>query len=120
MNLSATTPKTATCTRCRATLRSAKSVAREIGPTCERLARQEAAAKAAGFKAATVEKARELIADGGIAPLRTMKSGKRIFRTASERTGEIYLTAAQGCTCPAGLRGKHSCYHRAAATMLAA
>ena len=111
-----TTTKTATCTRCRATLRSAKSVARGMGAHCARLARQEAAVAAAGFKPATVEKARQLIADRAILPIR----GRRVFEVVASDGTATYKTAPQACTCKAGLRGKHTCYHMAAATLLAA
>ena len=107
---------TATCRRCHATLRSTRSVARGIGPTCERNERREQAAAAAGFKPTAVVKAKELIADKGIIAIR----GRRVFQVVASNGTDRYLTAPQACTCPAGLRGKHACYHRAAATMLAA
>ncbi|OLT24381.1 hypothetical protein BJF79_13645 [Actinomadura sp. CNU-125] len=114
----ATTPKTATCRRpgCHATLTNPRSVARGIGPTCARKERQDNAARAAGIKPATLVKARELIADGGIIPIR----GRRVFRAVSSDGTATYLTAPQACSCAAGLRGKHGCFHRAAATLLAA
>lgn len=108
--------ETGTCTRCYATLRSAASIARKMGAHCARLHRQERAAQAAGFKATTIDKARELIADKGIVPIR----GRRVFRAVSSDGTASYLTAPQACSCKAGLRGKHGCFHRAAATMLAA
>lgn len=111
-----TKPKTATCRRCRATLRSARSVARGIGPVCEREERREAAAKSAGFKPAAIEKARQLIADKGIVPLR----GRRVFQVVASNGTNRYLTAPHTCNCPAGLKSRHVCYHRVAATMLAA
>lgn len=107
-------PKTTNCRRCHALLTDPRRVAKGIGRTCERRERQEAAV--ADLKPATVAKALELIADGGIAPIR----GRRVFRAVSSDGTATYLTAPQGCTCPAGLRGKHACYHRAAATILAA
>jgi hypothetical protein len=110
------TPKTATCPRCYATLRSPRSVARGYGDHCWREKRREDAAKVAGFKPTTVEKARELIEQGGIVPLR----GRRIFAVVSSDGTRVYKTHAAACTCPAGVRGKHACYHRAAALLLAA
>lgn len=107
---------TATCRRCRATLRSARSVARGVGPVCEREERREAAVEAAGFKAAAVAKARELIEQGGILPLR----GRRVFTVVSSDGSARYLTAPQACNCVAGLKARHACYHRVAATLLAA
>jgi len=108
--------ETATCKRCCATLRSAASVRRGMGPTCARLDRQERVAHAAGFKPAAVDKARQLIADGGIVPVR----GRRVFAVVASNGVDRYLTAPQTCNCPAGLKARHACYHRAAATMLAA
>ncbi|MWA07409.1 hypothetical protein F8568_045215 [Actinomadura sp. LD22] len=108
--------ETATCKRCRATLRSAASVARGMGPTCARLDRQERAARAAGFKPSAIDKARQLIADRAIVPLR----GRRVFAVVSSSGTDRCLTAPQTCNCPAGLKARHACYHRAAATMLAA
>lgn len=102
------------CQRCGRILRATASIARGYGRTCARRKRQEAAA--AGFKPAQVAKAVELIEQGGIVPLR----GKRVFQVvASDGTGR-YLTARESCTCKAGLKGRHVCYHRIAATMLAA
>ncbi|WP_433330030.1 hypothetical protein [Spirillospora sp. CA-294931] len=110
------TAKTATCTRCKATLRSAASIARGMGAHCERVARREAVVVAAGFKPAAIEKARQLIADRAIVPLR----GRRVFHVVASNGTDRYLTAPNTCNCPAGLRAKHACYHRAAAAMLAA
>jgi uncharacterized Zn finger protein len=44
--------------------------------------------------------------------------GRRVFKIAGSR-GDVYKTAASGCTCPAGVRGR-GCYHMAAVRMLAA
>lgn len=111
-----TTTKTANCRRCRALLTTPRSVTRGYGDRCWHEQRRENAAKAAGFKPATITKARELIADGGIIPVR----GRRVFRAVSSDGTASYLTAPQACACKAGLRGKHGCFHRAAATLLAA
>lgn len=108
------TPKTATCRRCHATLRSTRSVANGIGPVCARRERQEAAVK--DVKPATVAKAMELIEQGGILPLR----GKKVFQVVSSNGIDRYLTAPEVCNCPAGRKGYHVCYHRVAATILAA
>lgn len=109
------TQTTATCRRCHATLHSAKSVANGIGPVCAKRERQERAVEAAGFKPAAIDKARELIAEHAILPLR----GRRIFQVIGSK-GDRYLTSPQSCNCPAGIKGKYACYHRAAATLLAA
>jgi hypothetical protein len=108
--------KTATCRRCHATLKSARSVARGIGPVCERNERRERAAQAAGFKAQAIEKAKALIAEKAIVPVR----GRRVFQVVASNGIDRYFTAPQSCNCPAGIKGKFACYHRAAATMLAA
>jgi hypothetical protein len=70
-----------------------------------------------GFAAAQVDKARELIADGGLIP--TRRPG--IFQAVSSNGTDTYLVSAKGvCNCPAGLRsGKADrCYHTAAARIL--
>lgn len=103
-----------TCRRCHAQLRSAKSVAAGIGPVCARRARQERAVT--GIKPNTIAKAQELIEQGGIIPVR----GRRVFRAVSSDGQRTYLTAPQACTCAAGLKSKHMCLHRTAATILAA
>lgn len=110
------TPQTATCKRCKATLTSARSIARGRGAHCEREYRREQAVQAAGFKAAMVAAAREIIADHAIVPIR----GRRVFEVVSSDGTGRYKTAPQACTCPAGLRGRYLCKHRAAATILAA
>lgn len=106
------------CTRCGRKLTSAKSIAAGYGPTCKaKIA--AAAAKIvilARFKAAQVAKAEELIADGGIVAIRA----RRVFRAVSTSGTGTYLTAPQACNCAAGLKAKHACYHRIAATILAA
>jgi hypothetical protein len=115
MAKSAKVTETATCRRCRATLRSAKSVAKGIGPVCARNEKREQAAQAAGFKQATIDKAKALIAERAIIRMRG-----RFFQVISSNGIDRYLTAPTTCNCPAGLKGRHACYHRAAATMLAA
>lgn len=110
------TQTTATCRRCHATLRSTRSVTNGIGPVCARRERQERAVTAAGYKPAAVAKAQELIEQGGIVPIR----GRRVFAVVASNGVDRYLTAPQACTCPAGVKGRHACYHRAAATILAA
>jgi hypothetical protein len=105
------------CLRCHRTLRSAHSIARGYGRTCRAKVTAAAKAKAAAsaFKPATVAKAMELIEIGGLVAIRP-----KVFRVVrSDGTG-TYLTAPEACTCKAGLRGLHVCYHRAAATILLA
>lgn len=113
---------TAKCLRpgCGRTLRAKASVACGYGPVCRARIRAAALAEAVrGFAAAQVEKARELIADGGLVPF----TRPGIFQAASSKgDGTVYLVSATGaCNCPAGLRsGKADrCYHVAAARMVA-
>ena len=107
---------TAKCLRCHRTLRSASSVAAGYGPVCKariRLAALNEALK--GFTVAQVDKARELIADGGILPT----SRRGVFRAVSSRGDETYLTHTAACNCPGGLRARSACYHQLAARILA-
>jgi hypothetical protein len=101
------------CLRCGRILR----VSVGYGPVCRakiRLAMINEAVK--GFAAAAVDKARELIADGGLVP--TSRPG--VFRSVSSKgDGTTYLTHSAACNCPAGLRGRQ-CYHLAAARILTA
>lgn len=69
----------------------------------------------ADFKPHQVERARELIEDGGIVRVRP-----RIWQAVSSDGTRTYLTAPQACTCAAGLKGRHMCFHRIAAAILAA
>lgn len=93
------------CRRCKRPLTA--SAAFGIGPRCAAI---EAAME--GLKPAQVDKAMELLADGGV--IKTAKKGVR--RTVSSKGGRAYLTTARSCTCPYGLKvmgdaeGKH-CYH---------
>jgi excisionase family DNA binding protein len=68
------------------------------------------------YKPAQVDKARELIAEGGILP--TSRTG--LYTAVSSDGTTTYLVHAAACTCPAGQRGKHACYHRAAVAILTA
>ena len=60
------------------------------------------------YKAEQVDKARELISDGGLVPFRGP-----VFLAVSSRGDATYTVAEDGCTCPAGSRGVR-CYHTAA------
>lgn len=112
-----TTATTATkCNRCGRTLRSARSIAAGYGPTCKAKVATATTTATVGYKPAQVDKAAELIELGGIVPVR----GRRVFRAISSDGTRTYLTAPQACTCAAGLKGQHVCFHRIAATILAA
>jgi excisionase family DNA binding protein len=56
------------------------------------------------FKQQQVDKARELIEQGGL--FRTKRPG--LFTAVSSDGSTTYLVHEAGCTCPAGLRGKHA------------
>jgi hypothetical protein len=96
-------------------LTSATSAARGYGRTCATKVKAAAKAKViAAHKPAQVAKAEELIEQGGIVPLR----GRHVFTVISSDGSATYKTAPQGCTCPAGLKGRFVCYHRIAAEIL--
>jgi|HubBroStandDraft_6_1064221.scaffolds.fasta_scaffold66720_3 hypothetical protein len=115
------TSATAKCQRCgrvrhfhsAAAARSAKPYGRICGALI-RLAAITEAVK--GFAAAQVEKARELISDGGIIP--TKRPG--VFRAVSSKGTDQYLVHSATCNCPAGLRGRSACYHVLSARILVA
>lgn len=111
-----TTGHTAKCLRCGHKIRSAASVAARYGPVCRAKIRLAAINEAIrGFAAAQVDKARELISDGGLVP--TGRPG--VFRAVSSNGTDTYLVHSAVCNCPAGLRGRQ-CYHLAAARILTA
>lgn len=104
------------CRHCRRPLRAARSIALGAGPRCLRKVRDAAKTPAVqAHKPAAIAKAQELIADGGIVPLR----GCRVFTVISSDGTGTYKTAPAACTCPAGIKGRHVCYHRVAAQILA-
>jgi Family of unknown function (DUF6011) len=116
VQMTATTSQPARCLRCGRTLTAPASVKASYGPTCR--ARIRAAALAAaldGFTTAQADKARELIADGGMVP--TGHAG--VWRAVGSDGAALYLAAPQACNCPAGLHGR-ACYHQAAARVLTA
>jgi hypothetical protein len=111
-----TTTKQANCLRCGRTLTSAKSIALGYGPTCSAHIRKATKSDTVtAHKPQAIAKATELIEQGGILPLR----GRRVFTVISSDGAATYKTAPQGCTCPAGIKGKFTCYHRVAAQILA-
>ncbi|MEV6014720.1 DUF6011 domain-containing protein [Streptomyces sp. NPDC051997] len=115
MTAAATTHQHTNCLRCGRKLTSTKSTATGYGPTCTR--KVKAAAKAeivATYKPHLVAKAEELIEQGGIVALR----GRNVFQVVASNGVDTYKAARQGCTCAAGLKGKHVCYHRIAAHIL--
>ncbi|MEU4804329.1 DUF6011 domain-containing protein [Actinosynnema sp. NPDC023587] len=120
MTTTTAAPATTTrCTRCGRVLRAARSIAKGYGRGCETKIRAAIKAEAtAGFKDAAIEKAEQVIADGGIVAIRTRHTP--VFRVAASKGDGFYLAAPQACNCPAGLRSIHPCYHRIAAAILTA
>lgn len=111
-----TTATPARCLRCSRVLRSAKSVAAGVGPTCK--GKIAVAAKTTPAKPAQVAKAVELVELAAILPL--PRRGARVFRSVSSKGDTTYLTAAHNCTCPAGLRSRSECYHMLAVQLITA
>lgn len=104
------------CLRCGRSLTSARSTAAGYGPGCAARIRR-AHAGLAEWTPRQRDAAAELVADGGIVPVRTARVGV-VYRTVATDGSETYLTTAAGhCTCPAGARFSR-CYHTAAARML--
>jgi hypothetical protein len=112
--MTTTTATPATCRRCHRRLTSPASITAGYGPRCQARRRTAARAIPAGFTAAQIDKARELIEDDAIVPLRG-----RVFRVVASDGQRTYLTAPQACNCDAGRRCR-ACYHQAAAIMLSA
>ena len=101
-----TTDHTAKCLRCGRVRRfrtaEAALTASPHGRVCAARIRLAAITEAVrGFAQAQVDKARELIADGGLVP--TSRPG--VFRAVSSKGDETYLVSAKGlCNCPGSLR----------------
>ncbi len=110
--------QTTTCRRCRRQLRTAESVARQLGAACAKRERQEAAA--ADFKAEQVDKAAEVVELGGIVrTTRTTSAGRPVFRVITFDGIGRHLSTTEHCDCTAGLKGRR-CWHILAARMTTA
>jgi hypothetical protein len=112
MSETANTPQA----RCSRKLTAATSIAAGKGRICRLRERAEKALR--GFTAAQVEKARELIEDGGIVAFRP-----GVFRAVSSKGDTTYLTTAAGqCSCPAAARSGRAdrCYHVLSARLMTA
>ena len=114
MTTTAAPAPTAHCARCGRTLRDPRSVAAGVGPTCRRRIAAAAAAVITRIPARQIDKALTLIADAGI-----QRTSKATFTTVSSNGIDRYTTTPASCTCPAGLHHR-DCYHRIAATLIAA
>lgn len=66
------------------------------------------------YKPTQVDRARDAIAERAILP--TSRPG--MYTAVSSDGATTYLTHRAGCTCPAGQRGRHLCWHRAAVALL--
>ncbi|MFI0827238.1 hypothetical protein ACH4Q7_22595 [Streptomyces roseolus] len=111
MSAKATTTKR--CAKCGRSLK--KDSPDGYGPKCRAKVRKATRApELAQYKPHMIEKAVELIEQGGIVPLR--KSTKnRVYLAVSSDGGTTYRVARAACTCPAGLKALHVCKHRIAA-----
>jgi ribosomal protein L37E len=123
VGMSSTTEHTAKCQRCGRTRRfrtaTAACTAKPYGRICQARILLAAVNDAIrGFARHQVDKARELIADGGLIP--TGRPG--IFRAVSSDGERSYLTSPQACGCPSGLRRltATNCKHSLAALILVA
>lgn len=115
MTTTTATQTTARCARCGRALTSARALRTGYGPTCYTKVRTAAREAATRHKPHQTAKAIELTEDGGVVP--TTRTG--VYHTVGTN-GEIYKTAATGCTCPAGLTARHTCYHRIAVEIVEA
>ena len=124
LGMTSTTEHTAKCLKCGRVrhFRSA-AAAQAAGPhgrICAMRIRLAAITEAVkGFAAAQVDKARELISDGGLIP--TGRPG--VFRAVSSKGDGSYLVSAKGiCGCPGGRYGMAAfrCYHAIGARILVA
>lgn len=94
------------CGRCHRVLRSARSCREGYGPGCRAIMRAAAIAAAVkGFTEVQVERARELIQDRAL--VATNRDG--VFRVVSSDGDRTYLTTADVCNCPSGLRRLTAC-----------
>jgi hypothetical protein len=106
----------ARCLRCGRRLTAAASIKALYGRGCRAIIRAAAIAAAVrDFAAAQVDKARELIADGGL--VATSRAG--VFHAVASNGVDRYLTHEAACNCPAGLKARR-CYHVAAVLIITA
>lgn len=98
---------------CGRVLTNPKSIAAGVGPTCAKKLAAQATEVAARFKRDQVRRALGLISQGRVTPIQ----GSRAFRVVG--SGDVYITSATGCNCPAG-QNHRDCYHYVAAKLLTA
>lgn len=111
--MSTETPTEHRCVKCHRLLRNPSPDG--YGPKCRsKLRRAARSPELAQYKPHLVERAVELLEQGGLIPLR--KSSKnRVYLAVSSDGSTAYRTARAACTCPAGLKAVHVCKHRIAA-----
>lgn len=115
MSATETITEPARCLKCRRVLR--RHSPDGYGPKCRAKVRKTSrSALVAQYKEHLVEKAVELLEQGGLIPLRK----NRVFLAASSDGTGFYKTHRAACTCPAGIRGLHVCKHRIAAHIVSA
>ncbi|ADP84395.1 DUF6011 domain-containing protein [Pseudofrankia inefficax] len=102
-----------TCLGCGRALRSARSIAAGMGPTCLRNARRRAALLAGSFTDRQIEAAVEAVEDGAVIPAET----PRVWLIVGSKGDEIYTTDGAVCDCLAGQNGR-ACWHLAATALV--
>jgi len=108
--------------RCLACGRKLTATRGPYGETCARKIRQALATLAAigEYTPAQVDAAAELIADGGIVPVRETAKNGILFHADSTDGDEVHPLTVRHCGCKAGQKGKTGCYHRLAGRALRA
>ncbi|MFJ3249121.1 hypothetical protein [Streptomyces sp. NPDC086782] len=105
------------CTKCGRRLRNESPDG--LGPKCRRKVRRAGRSEElTQYKTHLVDKAVELLEQGGMVPLRDTRKNQVYLAVSSDGT-TTYKTARAACTCPAGLRATYMCAHRIAAHVLA-
>lgn len=112
--MTTTAATTTRCARCGRQLRDPRSVAAGVGPTCRKRITATAAVVITRTTPAQLDKALDLIADAAIT-----RTSTATFTVISSNGRDRYTTTPASCTCPAG-RHHRDCYHRLAATLIAA
>jgi len=106
----------ARCLGCGRALRSAKSLAAGMGPTCLRNARRRASLLDGSFSDRQVEAAVEAVEDGAVVPAAVAG----VFYVVGSKGDKVYETTAAGtCTCRAFVDGGRLCWHAAAVALVA-
>jgi hypothetical protein len=98
-------PTTTRCAGCGRKLTATASVARGLGPTCNRRIKAAVAALALHTKPAQISKAAELIRTGAIVRIET-----DVYSVVSSDGITVYYVDHGVCGCPAGMHGRE-CKH---------